>query len=47
MSKLRVAINGFGRMGRVLTRLNLKEHIFDLVAINDINEDIENLADKV
>ena len=44
MSKLRVAINGFGRIGRVLTRLNLKEHIFDLVAINDINEDIENLA---
>jgi len=44
VNKLRVAINGFGRIGRVLTRLNLKEEIFDLVAINDINEDIENLA---
>ncbi len=44
MNKLRVAINGFGRIGRVLTRLNLKEQIFDLVAINDINEDIENLV---
>lgn len=44
MKKLRVAINGFGRIGRILTRLNLKEELFDLVAVNDINEDIENLA---
>ncbi|MCR9192596.1 MAG: hypothetical protein NXI01_08050 [Gammaproteobacteria bacterium] len=43
MEKIRVAINGFGRIGRILTRLNLQRDIFDLVAINDINDDIENL----
>ena len=44
MRKLKVAINGFGRIGRVLERVNLKHKIFDLVAINDINADIKNLA---
>lgn len=43
MKKLRVAINGFGRIGRVITRINLKRNLFDLVAINDINPDINNL----
>jgi glyceraldehyde 3-phosphate dehydrogenase len=43
MKKLRVAINGFGRIGRVLTRLNLERNLFELVAINEINDDIENL----
>ena len=43
MKKLRVAINGFGRIGRVLTRLNHKLNIFDLVMINDINSDVNNL----
>ena len=35
--KPRVAINGFGRIGRLVSRINLKRDIFDLVAINDPN----------
>lgn len=35
--KPKVAINGFGRIGRLVFRINLKRDIFDLVAINDPN----------
>lgn len=42
--KLRVGINGFGRIGRAIARINLEKQAFDLVAINDVNPDIENLA---
>ena len=41
--KLRILINGFGRIGRAITRINLEKDIFDLVAINDINGDVNNL----
>ena len=41
--KLRILINGFGRIGRAITRINLEKNIFDLVAINDINGDVNNL----
>jgi glyceraldehyde 3-phosphate dehydrogenase len=41
---LRIGINGFGRIGRALTRMNLKYQQYDLVAINDIDPDINNLA---
>jgi len=41
--KLRILINGFGRIGRIITRINLEKDIFDLVAINDINGDVNNL----
>ena len=41
---LKIAINGFGRIGRVLERVNLKQNLFKLVAINDINSDIHNLV---
>lgn len=44
MKKLRVLINGFGRIGRAITRINLKNDVFDLVAINDINPDNKNIA---
>ena len=44
MRKMKVAINGFGRIGRVLERINLKKDIFELIVINDINDDIKNLA---
>lgn len=43
-SRLRVGINGFGRIGRAITRINLQSQTFDLVAVNDINPDIANLA---
>jgi len=44
MKKIKVGINGFGRIGRALTRMNLKHQQYELVAINDIDPDINNLA---
>ena len=42
--KLRVGIHGFGRIGRAIARINFDRNAFELVAINDINPDIQNLA---
>lgn len=42
--KLRVGINGFGRIGRAIFRINHKKQLFDIVAVNDINPDIKNMA---
>lgn len=36
--KLKVAINGFGRIGREVMRINLEKDYFDLVAINDLGD---------
>lgn len=44
MKKVRVGINGFGRIGRAIYRINSKKQFFDIVAINDINPDINNMA---
>jgi glyceraldehyde 3-phosphate dehydrogenase len=46
MSKKRtkIAINGFGRIGRVVAKINSQYDFFDLVLINDINPYIDNLA---
>lgn len=41
--KPRVAINGFGRIGRNVFRANLKKNAFDIVAINDLG-DIKTMA---
>lgn len=38
MRNVRVAINGFGRIGRVLTRLLANDPSVDIVAINDLHE---------
>jgi glyceraldehyde 3-phosphate dehydrogenase len=35
--KPRVAINGFGRIGRLVFRVNLKRDLLDIVAVNDPN----------
>lgn len=43
MKKARVAINGFGRIGRTFFRMALGDERFDVVAINDLG-DLENLA---
>ena len=40
---LNVGINGFGRIGRAILRLNEKNNIFNLVVINDTNPSNENL----
>ncbi len=37
MARLRTAINGFGRIGRLLFRANLEKNLVDIVAINDPN----------
>jgi len=39
---MRIAINGFGRIGRIFFRLAFGKENFDIVAINDLS-DIENL----
>ena len=44
MRALKVGINGFGRIGRAIYRINDKKDIFKIVAINDINPDIKNMA---
>jgi len=43
MKKTRVAINGFGRIGRLFFRLGFGSKDFEIVAINDLG-DVENLA---
>ena len=43
MAKTRVAINGFGRIGRLFFRQAFEHKGIDVVAINDLG-DIENLA---
>jgi len=43
MKKTKIAINGFGRIGRLLFREMWKNKDFEIVAINDLG-DIENLA---
>jgi glyceraldehyde 3-phosphate dehydrogenase len=43
MSKIRVAINGFGRIGRTLAKIILNDDRFELAAINDI-ADIHTMA---
>jgi glyceraldehyde 3-phosphate dehydrogenase len=42
--KLRIAINGFGRIGRAIAKINAKHEYFDLILINDTNPHIDNLA---
>lgn len=41
---IRVGINGFGRIGRALFRINLLHKEYEIVAINDIDPDIDNMA---
>ncbi len=41
---LNVGINGFGRIGRAIFRINKNKNVFNIVAINDINPDNNNMA---
>jgi len=41
---LKVGINGFGRIGRAIFRTNMNKKLFEIVAINDINKDVDNIA---
>ena len=40
----KIGINGFGRIGRVITRIVQSRGDLEIVAINDINPDIQNIA---
>lgn len=44
MRRLRIGINGFGRIGRSVFRIIHQQGLFDVVAINDINPDPVNIA---
>ncbi len=41
---IKVGINGFGRIGRAIFRINEKNQSFKVVAINDIDPNVENHA---
>ena len=41
---IRIGINGFGRIGRALFRINLLHKEYEIVAINEIDPDIDNMA---
>ncbi len=43
MRKLKIGINGIGRIGKAIIRNNLNSKTFELVHINDINPDIDNV----
>ena len=42
--RIRVGINGFGRIGRTIFRQNLEKNLFDVVVVNDLNNNVENLV---
>lgn len=44
MKELRVGVNGFGRIGRSIYKINNQKKFFNVVAVNDINPDIRNIA---
>jgi len=43
-NKIKLGINGFGRIGRALTRIISQDSRFELVAVNDVNPHFDNLA---
>ena len=42
--KIRLGINGFGRIGRAFFRINLLHSEYQIVAINELDPDLENIA---
>ena len=41
---IKIGLNGFGRIGRAITRIASDRKDLKIVAINDIDEDINNLS---
>ena len=41
---IRIGINGFGRIGRAFFRINLRHKLYEIVAVNDIDHDLNNMA---
>ena len=44
MNKPKVLLNGFGRIGRAVLRINLEKQLFDISSINVINPDNQNIS---
>lgn len=45
---MKIGINGFGRIGRAIFRVNMKNHYyFDIPIVNDINPDPANIAYQI
>jgi glyceraldehyde 3-phosphate dehydrogenase len=42
--RLKIGINGFGRIGRAIFRRNLHENKFDVVVINELNDELDSIA---
>lgn len=40
---IKIGINGFGRIGRAIFKINQKHNYFDIVHINDIDTDLKNM----
>ena len=41
---IKIGINGFGRIGRAITRIISNSQNIKITAINDIDDDVKNLA---
>ena len=41
MIKMKIAINGFGRIGRLVFKIMMEDDFFDVVAINDLSNSEE------
>jgi len=41
---MRVLLNGVGRVGKAILRIVLQNHNFEIVAINELNRSLENIA---
>lgn len=44
MSKIKILLNGVGRIGKSILRISNGENLFDIVAINELNTNIKNIA---
>lgn len=44
MKKIKIGINGFGRIGRAFARINLKYSLYDILVINELDPDVNNMA---
>jgi len=41
---MKLGINGFGRIGRAIVKINQKHKYFDIVGINDLDDALDNMA---
>lgn len=42
--EMKIGINGFGRIGRTIAKINEIQQRFELIGINDINDHVDNMA---